>query len=72
MPDPEYVHVSVSEAIARIHKVSKNVKPENIQGVLDYIQFVALEALTEAKAHVTPYTVGSPPPKCPTCPPGKP
>lgn len=71
--DPDYTHVSLSESISRIHKVSKNAKPSDVPGVLNYIQFIAIEALTEAGAPITPYGhVGSPPPPCPGCPPGKP
>lgn len=56
----------------RIHQVSKDVKPADELAVLDYIQFIANDSIVEAGGNPTPYTVGSPPPPCPHCPPGKP
>jgi hypothetical protein len=65
-----YNYVSLEQALGRIQQVSRCVAPENEAGVLNYIQFVAIEALTEAKQPITPYTeVGSPFPPCPMCPP---
>jgi hypothetical protein len=67
MPEAE-TYFSLPDALKRIHKVSHKVAAENQAAVLDYIQFIAIEALKEANQPVTPYgEVGSPPPKCPQC-----
>lgn len=65
-------HKPLAETMDRIHKVSKDVKPDNLAAVLNYIQFIANDALVAAGVTPTPYTVGSPPPPCPGCPPKKP